>query len=124
MGDSKEAPFFNLPPLPGQPAGTATASAEKLRDGSKETVEKIQSKEKLSKEAKLGSKEPPIPPHVTTAKPAPNLGTFKVLIALTWLLFTACVAGLIYVVVQYKIDRDGYVSEDLAQSHQGDGFFV
>ncbi|EYC39550.1 hypothetical protein Y032_0651g1141 [Ancylostoma ceylanicum] len=109
MGDPKDAPFFNLPPLPAQPTG-GMGSAEKLRDGSKETIEKNVSKDKLSKEAKIGSREPALPPHVTPAKPAPNLGTFKLLIALTWLLFTACVAGLVYVIIQYKIDRDGLKS--------------
>ncbi|VDM72609.1 unnamed protein product [Strongylus vulgaris] len=98
MGEPKEPPFFNLPPLPAQNAGpSGTTSGEKIKEKSGK------SQEKLSKEGKAGSKEPiaSIP-----TKPPPNLGAFKALIAVTWLLFIACVVGLIYVIIQYKIDRE------------------
>ncbi|KAK6752300.1 hypothetical protein RB195_003612 [Necator americanus] len=97
MTDSKEAPFFNLPPLPQQgPSTGGTGSHEKINQPGK-------SAESVGKEGKMGSKEPLAVP----TKSAPNLGTFKVLIGFTWALFCVCVAGLIYVVVQYKIDRNG-----------------
>ncbi|KAK5976215.1 hypothetical protein GCK32_018522, partial [Trichostrongylus colubriformis] len=46
----------------------------------------------------------------TTTKAPPNLGTFKILIAITWLLFFACVVGIVYVLVEYKTERDALLN--------------
>ncbi|KAK5980903.1 hypothetical protein GCK32_011811 [Trichostrongylus colubriformis] len=95
MGDSKDM-FFDLPPLPGH--GTTSAST----DNKTAEARTIKSKDKGGKDTGKVRVES----SATTTKAPPNLGTFKILIAITWLLFFACVVGIVYVLVEYKTERD------------------
>ncbi|XGW26054.1 hypothetical protein V3C99_007009 [Haemonchus contortus] len=92
MGEQKDAFQFNLPPLP--PNQQQPGSAEGKTSG---TIEGKNSKPGMSRNE---------PEHSPPSKAPPYLLTFSILIAITWLLFFGCLAGIIIVLIEYKNDRD------------------